>query len=298
MDTFVNAGIIKNINFNLIDSIKVISEYYEFTLDTESDCCSSTYFKTFDKDFEYLINKSIISVEEGEIDDSSNYTQLILLKLNDGTEFSFNIIHESNGYYNGWYNIRNFKDLTDPCFNSTIKIILVIGLPGSGKTNYIKKYNTNYHIIDDIFFTSNYIFNIKNIVKTNKNIVIAEPRLCILDRFDEFIKLLLDNFIVSKDQIYIRYFENNKNKCITNIMSREYFVWTQKRYIEDIENMSKVYDTTIDEFKKYKNYILKVYDVENHSAILIQKIYRGYMEYHKSFLPGGIEYLKAKKFIL
>lgn len=76
---------------------------------------------------------------------------MITLKLNDETKFNFNVIHESNGYYGGCYNIKNFKDLTNPCLNSNIKIILVIGLPGSGKTNYIKQYNINYHNIDDIF---------------------------------------------------------------------------------------------------------------------------------------------------
>lgn len=59
--------------------------------------------------------------------------------------------------------------------------------------------------------------------------------------------------------------------------------------------MSKVYDETFNEIKKYKNYNLDVYDIENHSAILIQKIYRGYKTYHDSFLPGGIGYCKAEK---
>jgi len=123
------------------------------------------------------------------------------------------------------------------------KVIIIIGLPGSGKTTYANmNYDEEYVIFDD-FVTK--FFNglvIKNI-KLNNKVCLIDPRLCDIDIFNRYLNELLK--YVELDKIKIIAFENDKKTCLINIVKRN-----DKRNVSDtIINYSKIY--SIDNYKKY-----------------------------------------------
>jgi hypothetical protein len=95
-----------------------------------------------------------------------------------------------------------------------MKIIAVIGLPGSGKSHYLDKFKNNpdYLIIDDPKNISEIPLDI------SKNILIADCHLCrttVRDSFKNIITKLLPNH-----SIEIVFFENNPTQCLKNVEYR------------------------------------------------------------------------------
>lgn len=95
-----------------------------------------------------------------------------------------------------------------------MKIIAVIGLPGSGKSYYLDKFKNNpdYIIIDDPK-------NISEIpVDVDKNILIADCHLCRKEVLNSFKQVI--NKILPKHSIELVFFENNPNQCLKNVEYR------------------------------------------------------------------------------
>ena len=128
-------------------------------------------------------------------------------------------------------------------------MIIVIGLPGSGKTHLINKFKMN--IYDD--FISNF-FNGELIdeLLENKDICIADPRLCNKEIFEKYMKCIEE--IVNKSDISLILFKNDKEQCLKNIENRN-----KKRVINNIERLSMIYNPYDEIYMKYKNEIIDVY---------------------------------------
>lgn len=122
------------------------------------------------------------------------------------------------------------------------QIIMIIGLPGSGKTYLSNKYSDEYIIYDDYLST---IWNGKLVhdIETGRKVCINDPRLCGVQTFTrEFQKYVK---LVGAENIQIITFENNPQQCALNKPDRKY----------DIEKFSKIYD-----LKNYENNtIIKVF---------------------------------------
>jgi len=133
-----------------------------------------------------------------------------------------------------------------------MKLIIIIGLPASGKTTY---YNENFKDIYLFFddFVSNMVSGelIKSLKKTNQDICIADPRLCNYSIFTKVMKIIEE--IIDKSDISLILFENNKDKCIINAKKRK-----NKNVEKTIEYLSNIYN-----YENYNNYNYEIKEIKN-----------------------------------
>jgi hypothetical protein len=126
-------------------------------------------------------------------------------------------------------------------------IIIIIGLPASGKTTYFKN---NKKLFKDYIFHDDFISNffngeLINDINSGNNVCICDPRLCNIQIFNKYINIIKDN------KIKLLLFENNKEKCLINAKSRN------KKVYKTIELLSEIYD--INNYKNYDYDIIQVY---------------------------------------
>ena len=129
-------------------------------------------------------------------------------------------------------------------------LIILIGLPASGKTSYFNSYlKDNYDFYDDFissFFNGILINKIKE--DNTKNICICDPRLCNFELFIRIMNIILP--LIDKNDIKLLLFENNKEACLKNAKNRN------KNVNNTIELYSKIYD-----INKYNNYNMEIIEV-------------------------------------
>ena len=123
-------------------------------------------------------------------------------------------------------------------------LLIIIGLPASGKTTYFNEYlKDKYKFYDD--FISN-VFDgelIRDIKKKEGDICIADPRLCNYQTFMGSMKLFLQ--YLDKSEIKLILFENNKDNCIINAEKR-----TSRFVKKSIEFNSMIYN--LDNYNDYE----------------------------------------------
>lgn len=119
-----------------------------------------------------------------------------------------------------------------------MKITFIIGLPGSGKSTFIKQYENDAVIIDDPKKK-----DIVNIQETEW-LIISDPNFCNKQTLNNAKKYLENKF----SNLYFEYiyFENDVENCINNINHRN-------------ERMNAIYDVII---------LSKKYVVPNNEIIL------------------------------
>jgi len=129
-----------------------------------------------------------------------------------------------------------------------MKLIIIIGLPGSGKTTYYeeKLKALEYEFFDD--FISSIVNGqmIKKIENGKTNVCITDPRLCNYETFKRVMKLI--EVHINKTDIQLILFENDKDKCLLNASKR-----ANKNVNKTIEFNSKIYD-----LNNYNGYDCKI----------------------------------------
>ncbi|ARF10465.1 hypothetical protein Hokovirus_1_344 [Hokovirus HKV1] len=135
------------------------------------------------------------------------------------------------------------------------KIIIIIGLPCSGKT-YLSNTFDDYLILDD-YYCNYYTMHLKNFILNNPKIIINDPRLCYKNVFEDFINEV-KKYVVDKE-IFVILFENNVNQCLINENKR---MSNKKNIIQEIKNFSLSYDIEkiIEILNDIKYEICKVYE--------------------------------------
>ena len=136
---------------------------------------------------------------------------------------------------------------------SNSSVILIIGLPGSGKTMLVNECFNEYLIFDD------FIFHLKNnvlldYIKLDLKICLIDPRLCIPSVFEKYIKFI--SKYVKKSNIKLILFENDIESCIKNTKLRKDKISVEK----SIRFISSYYD--VDNYKSYDHQILPVYNLK------------------------------------
>nr|WBF70306.1 hypothetical protein [Megavirus caiporensis] len=96
------------------------------------------------------------------------------------------------------------------------QLIIVIGLPGSGKTSWCK--NQHKYIIFDDFISTFYDGEIISALVNNKKVCINDPRMCIFDIFTRYIKIM--EKYIDRNNICLILFGNDPKQCIINTNNR------------------------------------------------------------------------------
>jgi len=247
------------------------------------DCCSKSELMLPDyNQFEQIVGKTLISMDNKRIlynnnlnvnlekfNKYANYKNnkddyyvkkftICKMKFSDGTSYPLLLINTSNGYYNGWLEIEKICDATivDPkCWNK-ITLTIIIGLPCSGKTQYMKNFNSKKYddvlnnLADNIFIQDLMYMNTQ---KMNEHIIVNDPRLCDSLVFDNFIKILLD--YIPKENIDLVLFKNNPELCLKNYGNMD-----DKRDVIDFINQYKsIYDVNHKSYNDFKKKIIPIW---------------------------------------
>jgi len=125
------------------------------------------------------------------------------------------------------------------------QVIIVIGLPASGKSTYVNNTFKDEYIIFDDFLQYFYKGDILRHIKKGDKVCLIDPRLCEKDNFDNIIKKIE----VITDDIYILLFRNDKELSIRQSKMRNDKQKDNLALIRYIEAVSDIYD-----YSNYDNY--------------------------------------------
>ena len=136
---------------------------------------------------------------------------------------------------------------------SEYQIIIVIGLPGSGKTELCKKI-PSHKIYDDFihyYYDSNMGNKLKYDLKNGNKIILNDPELCNINIYNLFINKLKCDI----KKTYLILFENNMNQCLINAKNRKPY----KEVTNYIMGLSKIYNIIKFNSLPYNKSIIPVY---------------------------------------
>ena len=304
-----NYGVVQNISFSgnrititflpeqiMYETSKVKNKI--ITLTAVGECCSTSNFiiesnlilnLTYDKIYENLIKyrgRTLVNILlDIDMDDNmynlfgdpSEYDSMDSVKFrynklifSDNTELPFLLINESNGYYDGWTEISTNYAEFDKNKNES-NIMILIGLPGSGKTTFTKNYfdknnddnnDNNIFIFDDIISNCNHLELLEKISNiSEKTILVTDPRFCIQSVFTGFMQQI--NIFIKKDKIKLLLFENNKDKCFENLKIREKELSRLEKFNTSLNNLANKYDVNHECYKNYFNVVIPVNTKQN-----------------------------------
>lgn len=131
------------------------------------------------------------------------------------------------------------------------KLIILIGLPGAGKTSYAKEKYSDCILFDDFIadFCNNKLVNSLNKTK----VCITDPRLCIMSVFLQYMDIFMN--YISKDDILLVLFEKDIELSKTNVERREGLCSKTNRVINSINYISGKYE--LDNYNDYNHIVVK-----------------------------------------
>ena len=124
------------------------------------------------------------------------------------------------------------------------QVIIIIGLPGSGKTTFGQSLENTHKLYDD-FITHFYNGKVIDDLKEGVRVCLTDPRLCDYNVFVRFMNQI--EKCVDRAHIHLVLFENDPERCLENVQIRN---TNMNGICETIKKLSCVYD-----IDKYKDYI-------------------------------------------
>lgn len=234
-----------------------------------------SYFKFLDN-YDVVVGKSISNIVA-----RGNHFRII---FTDFGVFEMKLVTISNGYYSGWLYLKEIKyisisdddntnndsdDGDDGDDSSCIslgkispKLVVVIGLPGSGKTTYINEVSgTKFDDFINTFCTGEFMRELERLryADTEQPIYIGDPRLCDYGVFKKFMRRILE--VIEAGELKLILFENDPKACINNAKQRASTAMDDDdhdpdRVVNDIIALSKIYH--VDNYTGYVHEIKKV----------------------------------------
>jgi len=133
------------------------------------------------------------------------------------------------------------------------QVIIVIGLPGSGKTFFCQDIcSAHGHKLFDDFLNNFYDGELLEALQLGNKVCINDPRLCQYPIFEKYMTIF-SNY-VGHDNIHVYLFENDPDQCTKNIIRSND---TRKGLVHTITSYSKHY--TINNYSKWDHNIVLVY---------------------------------------
>ena len=295
-----NIDIIYN-RYSAYESITIEFENNTLKLKAYGDCCSHSWFEEFpDQSFQLLVGKTIIDLNHKTktIDMPVSQIQEVdrnhvhEFEFDDGTVFEFLLRNSSNGYYDGYISSKwKYNTHIDTEIPSTAQLIVIIGMPGCGKTTYVKNHytplkvfdsddnnwgihearldNTTYHFFDDYLIDPTKVHtHIMPLLLKGCRVIVADPRLCdknvfqreIIETFTSYIRYKFvdkterpstPHLLNIKKQLVIVKFNNNTYQSILNVIRREQGDDKEEDAIDYIKSIVKIHDNYKTQFNRY-----------------------------------------------
>lgn len=101
------------------------------------------------------------------------------------------------------------------------QVIIIIGLPGSGKSTWIQNNIDESYIVYDDCLNESYFEKIFKKIKQGQKVIFADPRFCFYKNFDFFYCYLTKYLDKANVQIICFDGADRDNICFQNIMNRE-----------------------------------------------------------------------------
>ena len=99
------------------------------------------------------------------------------------------------------------------------QIIVVVGLPGSGKSQYIHSYKRDAYILDECMVDIMWLSRVADAIQHSRLVIVSDSRFCMPSIFKRIYAKLL-SMVMNSDQIRIVYFSNTPDQCASNVLIR------------------------------------------------------------------------------
>jgi hypothetical protein len=134
-------------------------------------------------------------------------------------------------------------------------LVIVVGLPGSGKTHYCQNYEETHAIFDD-YLSSLFDGSLVKALKEGRKVCVTDPRLTRMDILKRQLKMF-QSYIRKEDTLLVL-FSHDAERCLENALRRG----SLSKIKNDIDRMSPSYQellASIDELSEYQIETISVY---------------------------------------